>query len=103
ASGAEQLSFEAAVRRECERYRLSFDEVIAAHHGEDPLAEKVGSRRWWDYIIVGIAFAVFVYLATLAKMPEIHMNYVWMFLLSALALVMLVIVGYMLHRYTRFS
>jgi drug/metabolite transporter (DMT)-like permease len=103
ASASEQSSWQKAMVRECDRYGLDLDRVAAAHKGEDPLSSEVSARRWWDIIIVGSAFGVFIWLATMARIPTITMNYTWVFILVAVSLTVLVGATMMLWRKTRFS
>jgi drug/metabolite transporter (DMT)-like permease len=103
ASASEQSSWQKAMVRECDRYGLDLDRVAAAHKGEDPLSSEVSARRWWDIIIVGSAFGVFIWLATMARIPTITMNYTWIFILVAVSLTVLVGATMMLWKKTRFS
>ena len=61
ASSREHLSNNAALERECDRYRLDYLEVLAAQSGEE-FGNRNERRRWWDVVIVAIASAVFLWL-----------------------------------------
>jgi len=82
----EDASTHDALRRECDRYGMNFDEVLAEYSGSEIDAVKQ-KRRWWDYLIVGAALGVFVRLATWAEVPAIPMNRSWLVVL-AIALLM---------------
>jgi drug/metabolite transporter (DMT)-like permease len=103
ASASEQSSWETAMKRECDRYGLDLVRVAAAHRGEDPVNSQTTGRRWWDLAIVIIAFAVFVWLASMAKIPNVAMNFNWMLALISASLAMLIFAGIVLWRRTRFS
>ena len=103
ASDSEQYSWTQAMMRECDRYGLDFDRVSSAHRGEDPVQTDVGGRKWWDWIIVAIAFGVFVWLGSMAKVPLIAMNTLWSAILILGTLVLLVVAGFVLWKRTRFS
>jgi drug/metabolite transporter (DMT)-like permease len=100
---SEQQSWRKAVARECDRYGLDRERVASILQGEDPLAKRSPGRRWWEFAIVGVAIAVFVYLASDARSQPIAINIPWMIVLSLASLVFLVVVGFLLWKRTRFS
>lgn len=92
-----------AITRECEKYRLDRASTIQAYEGfesEEKLAQK---RPWWDFLILGAAGAIFVWLALDVQRPPIPMNFVPAVLLTAILLVLFVGCGWMLWKKTRFS
>jgi len=103
ASDSEQHSWEKAMTRECDRYGLDFERVAAAHRGEDPVSNQVSARRWWDVLIVAGAVAVFIWLATMARIPAVAMSIGWMAVLIVASLAVLVAATVMLWRMTKFS
>lgn len=103
ASATEQISWRAAMSRECDRYRLDPAGVEAAVKGDDPLASENLSRRWWDIPIVAAATGVFVWLARGAVRPPIVLNRTWMVLLAMAMLAFLFVCGRLLWKRTRFS
>jgi glucose uptake protein GlcU len=101
ASSREHLSNNAALERECNRYRLNYLEVVAAQSGEE-FGDRNEGRRWWDVVIVAAATGFFVWLGVHAKIPPIYMNVRWLAALGAILLLALVGAGYSLWRHTRF-
>lgn len=92
-----------AITRECDKYRLDKANTIQAYEGfesEDKLAQK---RPWWDFVILGVAGAIFVWLALDVQRPPIAMNLLPAALLTAVLLVLFVGCGWMLWKKTRFS
>jgi glucose uptake protein GlcU len=90
-----------AVERECDRYGLDYGAVLSAQSGSE-FGE--GERRhWWDYAIVTAAVAIFIWLGTQARMPEIAMHRGWLAVLVLLMVVSLVWCGLRLRRQTGFS
>jgi hypothetical protein len=102
ASGREHLSTNLALERECDRYGLDYQEVLAAQSGEE-FGSRDERRRWWDVAIVLAASGVFLWLGLHAVVPPIAMNIGWLAILSFLLLVSLVVAGWALWRNTRFS
>ncbi len=103
APAAEQASWRAATERECERYGLDLQELVASQVGEDPLAREVASRRWWDALIVAGAVGIFIWLALGAERPPIAMEAGWIVALVAAMTALLIAGGWMLWKRTRFS
>ncbi len=64
--------------------------------------ERNGSsgRRWWDYLIVGVATAVFLWLASMAAAPQLVMHLGWAGLLVVVLLLSLIACGWLLHKRT---
>ncbi|MBB5345484.1 GRP family sugar transporter [Tunturibacter empetritectus] len=102
ASAKEQSSTNEAVLRECNRYGLDYQRTMMAQAG-DEFGGRGGRRRWWDYLIVLTATAVFVTLGVRAMVPPLRMNLGWVVILSAVLLVSLLVGGLSLWRRTRFS
>jgi len=103
ASDEEQDRWGETIEKECERYGLDRDFVFKTVAGEDPLAKEGYKHEWWDGLIVVTATGIFVGLAFTAHIPPMTINYFWLSLLSACALVSVVIVGWLLHKHTGFS
>ncbi|WP_433983658.1 GRP family sugar transporter [Tunturiibacter empetritectus] len=102
ASAKEQSSTNEAVLRECNRYGLDYQRTMMAQAG-DELGRRDGRRRWWDYLIVVTASAVFVTLGVRAVVPPLTMDLGWVVILIAVLLVSLLVGGWSLWRRTQFS
>jgi glucose uptake protein GlcU len=102
ASSREHLSRNEALERECDRYGLSFREVLLAQSG-DEFGARNERRRWWDVVIVVAATSLFVWLARQAVVPPLAMNLRWAGALGVVLVVALVAGGWALGRRTRFS
>ncbi len=102
ASSREHLSSNATCKRECDRYGLDLQEVLAAQSGEE-FGHRNERRRWWDVVIVATATAVFLSLGLHAVVPPIYMNVRWLGALGVVLLFTLGGAGYTLWRNTRFS
>ena len=102
ASAKEHSSTNEAILRECQRYGLDYDKTMLAQAG-DEFSGRSEKRRWWDYLIVAVATAVFVALGLRATVPPLAMDLRWVAGLSLALLLSLAAGGYSLHRRTRFS
>lgn len=102
APAAEQAAGEAAMRRECRRYGLDFEQCRAAQrgvvHGDMPRR-----RPWWDALIIAAALAVFVWLGWQAQLPPLAVNVFWIATLGGVAFCVAVGCGWLLWRRTRFE
>jgi len=101
ASAKEQSSANEAVLRECLRYGLDYDRTVKSQDG-DEFGNAEEKRRWWDYVIVAVAIAVFLALAIHAIVPPIAMDLRWVAALGAVLLLSLIAGGLSLWRRTRF-
>jgi len=99
----ERASWQRALERECERYRLNLSEVQAALSGGDPQAAKQSGRSWRDVPIVLVAVGIFIWLATGAERPPLAMSSTWALLLVIAMLALLFTCGALLWKRTRFS
>ena len=88
--------------RECDRYGLDYERVFRAYSGasEGP-AES--ARSWFDYVVVGGAVGIFIWLGLKARVPTLSMNFFWVGVLSALLVLTVVICGWGLWKKTQFS
>ena len=100
ASERENSSTHAALVRECGRYGLDYERVVASYSGS---AGEVGRRAWWDYGIVAAAVGVFVWLGVNARVPELGMSFGWVGMLVAVMVGAAVWSGWGLWRATKFS
>jgi len=101
AAGKERSSRDLALLRECERYGLDYRKTLLNMDGDD--AGDSRGRRWWDYAIVALAAAVFVWLGMQAHVPTLHMSFGWVAVLAAILVMSLVVGGVSLWRRTNFS
>jgi drug/metabolite transporter (DMT)-like permease len=102
ASSRETVSRNEALMRECDRYGLSYREVLLAQSGNE-FNERGQRRRWWDVAIVVSATCFFLWLAMNAVVPPLQMNVVWIAVLTLVLLVALGGAGWALWRQTRFE
>ncbi|MBL8175370.1 MAG: EamA family transporter [Bryobacterales bacterium] len=99
----EQQSWRAAMMRECDRYQLDASRVAQTLEGKDPLAEERPARRWWEFVIVAVAIAFFLWLAAVSQSQPIAMNIPWMAVLIVASLALLIGCGIVLGKRTGFS
>lgn len=102
ASARENISNNEALLRECRRYHLDYQRVLASQSG-DEFGDRSERRRWWDYAIVLVATGFFVWLGLRAKVPPLPMSVRWIVVLSVVLLASLLACGWGLWRRTRFS
>ena len=100
---SELENWRAARNRECVRYGLDAETVEAVVQGDDPLADEVHRRRWWEILIIGGASAIFMWLAVGARSQRIFVDIPWMWVLIAGTMAPLLVCGTLLWRRTRFS
>ncbi len=100
---SELENWNGAMRRECDRYALDTGTVAVVVSGDDPLADRKHTRRWWEVLIMAAAVGIFIWLAVGTRAQHIYVNIPWMLLLIAGTIVPLVLVGTLLWRRTRFS
>ncbi|MBZ5549905.1 MAG: GRP family sugar transporter [Acidobacteriia bacterium] len=102
ASGKERTSQVDAIRRECDRYNLDYRQTLCLLEGvEEDSAEAV--RHWWDYLIMSVAVAFFIWFAASATVPSMSLNRFWIGILGAAALALLATGCMRLWRTTGFS
>jgi len=103
ARGAEQLAWDAAVKRECDRYGLDYARAASSAEGNDPISTERTRRRWWELLVVVAAAGIFVYLGAGAKRQAIPVHTGWMAALAGASLISLIACGTLLWKRTRFS
>lgn len=103
APAMEKASWRKAVERECTRYGMDLERVLSIGDGNDLVSGESGRRRWWEALVVVGAVAVFVWLAWLAEVPALAMNWTWTGLISAATLAILVLCASLLWKRTGFS
>jgi glucose uptake protein GlcU len=102
ASAKEGSSTNETVLRECRRYGLNYQRTMMAQAG-DEFVGRDERRRWWDYLIVLTATAVFVTLGVRAVVPPLAMDLRWVVILSVVLIASLMVGGWSLWRRTRFT
>jgi len=103
APAREQASWREAMARECARYGLNLEQLVASQAGEDPLARQIAVRRWWDGLIVVAAVGIFIWLAIGAERPLLPIHPGWTLALVVTSLALLGACGWLLWKRTRFS
>ena len=108
APDSERAAWRKAIERECLRYGLKRDRVIALVEAsealENSLEQKASPRRSpWELAVLFAAVGIFVWLATLARAQPVAVNSFWIMVLIAIALAFLLGGGLLLWRRTRFS
>src|SRR5919108_81659 len=102
ASGEEQTRWKEAAQREGRRYGVAADYVEARMDGRQAAGESAPSRTIWDWLLVAGATAIFVVFASMARVPQLSVNWVPAALLTIALLVLLFICALALYRTTRF-
>jgi glucose uptake protein GlcU len=102
ATEREHASTNDALLRECHRYRLNYDSVLASYSGS-PNGAARSRRAWWDYAILAAAVGIFVDLALDARIPALAMNYAWTAVLTAILIATAALCAWGLWKSTRFS
>jgi predicted membrane metal-binding protein len=103
APARELHAWEAAVDRECQRYGLSRDRVLAAMRGEDPLAALHDTRHWWEWLMAATAVGIAVWLAAAVAPLAVPVSRAWIGTLATATIAILLGSGWLLWRRTRFS
>ncbi|MFL5634765.1 MAG: GRP family sugar transporter [Gemmatimonadaceae bacterium] len=101
-SRSEHQRWQEAAASEGDRYGVDPEYTQARFAGEDAV---VGTRRrtWVDWLVVSVAMAIIVGFAVLARPPEIALAWGWASALVVLTVGMVVAVGGVLWRTTRFN
>jgi len=101
---AEHAQWRAAAEREALRYGISKEFLNAGMTGSsDSNSTNASSRSWVDWFLVAVASGIFVYLASLARTPQIPFQWPALVLLSLSLVVSLVVTAKVLFRTTRFQ
>ncbi len=98
---AEHSSWRKAMERECSRYGLDSEQVAANMQGEETREQP--ARRWWEWMVLAAAIAIFVWLGSGVERHPVTINPIWMAVLVAASLVFLAASGVLLWKRTRFS
>jgi glucose uptake protein GlcU len=101
-AGKEQTSQNEAVARECNRYRMDHLETLRALGGLERERDST-DRHWYDYLIMAVSVAFFIFFARAAEVPALGINHLGLAILSLALLVTLSFGCIRLWRLTRFS
>jgi drug/metabolite transporter (DMT)-like permease len=102
ATAKEHERWHEAAEREGRRYGIEFGYVQAGLEGRQGVEGK-HSRTWIDWLLVFTATCIFVVFASLARVPQIALNWNAVAVLSLAMLVFLVASGIALWKITRFN
>jgi glucose uptake protein GlcU len=102
ATGAEQVKWKDAARRECERYDLEQGFVEARMDGRSAEGEVAARRSWVDWVLVAGATGVFVYFGSMAGVPRMDFSWVAAGVLTVVSLGMLIVCGVVIGKTTGF-
>jgi drug/metabolite transporter (DMT)-like permease len=102
ATSQEQLAWKAAAHRESRRYGVAPAYVDSRMDGRQAEGETTPSRSLLDWFLVAGATAIFIFFASLARVPEIAFHLAPAAALSAAILILLLVCGLALWRTTRF-
>ena len=98
----EHSSMTDALRGECDRYNLDYDQVLAEYSGHE-IRGSENQRGWWDYLIIAAAIAIFVWLGSQAGVPPLSMNLFWLAVLAIVLIASLAASTLALWKKTKFS
>ena len=99
----ENASTNQALLRECNRYGLDYNRVLATYGGSE--FDDDPRRR---PLLVGLRhrrrrFGVFFYLGVNARIPALAMQFTWLWALGAVLVATALLAGWALWKATRFS
>jgi drug/metabolite transporter (DMT)-like permease len=102
---SEQVRWQAAAQREADRYAIDQDYLQTGWSSDaTSRARKPGiERSWLDWILIFAATAVFVVLATMARVPDLNLNWVAVIVLCAALFIFMFACGTALWKTTRFN
>ncbi|MGA9797548.1 MAG: GRP family sugar transporter [Terriglobales bacterium] len=103
ATGKEQAQWQEASRRESRRYNIAEDYVEARMQGLQMTGEIRPARTKWDWMLVAVATAIFVFFATMARAPRMSFHWGPAALLVTATFALLLICGMTLWRTTGFN
>jgi hypothetical protein len=99
----EHTHWRKAAEREGSRYGIADEFLNAGMTGRSDISPVSGpSRSWLDWLLVATASGIFIYLASVARTPQISFNWPALVLLSVALLASLLVAALVLFRTTRF-
>jgi Sugar transport protein len=96
----EHRNWQEAMGREVHKYGIGADYAQSAITGES--TEVEGSRSWVDWLLLVVTSGIFLYLGSIARMPQISFHWPALVLLSLASLLILAIAAFSLFKTTRF-
>src|SRR6266436_1437169 len=90
-SGGEQARWKEAAQREGRRYGVAADYVEARMDGRQAAGESAPSRSILDWLLVAAATTIFIFFATMARVPQMSIHWGPAALLTAALLALLVL------------
>ena len=99
-TGGEHRNWQEAMGREVRKYGIGADYAQSAITGESTEAEE--SRSWVDWLLLAVTSGIFLYLGSIARMPQISFHWPALVLLSLASLLILAIAGFSLFKTTHF-
>lgn len=103
ATGKEQLRWKEAAHREGRRYGVPSDYVEARMAGRQIVGEPKPTRSLWDWSLVVGATGIFLIFATMARVPQMSLDWGPALVLTVAMLGLLLVCGLSLWRTTRFN
>ena len=100
---AEHVHWRGAAEQEALRYGIDENFLNSGATGTATATNAPPSRSWLDWILVACASGIFLYLASVARMPQIPLHWPALILLTLALLVSLVATAIFLFRTTRFQ
>jgi hypothetical protein len=102
ATQGEYSHWENAAQRESDKYGVDRDYVQARLYGREHGSVR-RARGWIDWVLLGCAAIIIAWFASMARVPELHLNRNVMAALIAAMLVLLVSSSVALYRLTKFT
>lgn len=102
ATEREHSSIHDSLVREVDRYKLDYDRVLNAY-GRSETDDRDDRRSWWDYLIIAVAVAVFIYLGVQARVPPLTMDVRWIAVLTVVLVASAAGCGWGLWKVSRFK
>ena len=99
---SEYVSWKEAAQRESDLYTIDPAYVASSMEGKEK-SETPFRRTWLDWSLVVAATSIFVAFGTMAVIPQMEINWIWLVGLTSAMLVVLVACGIMLWRITGFN
>jgi drug/metabolite transporter (DMT)-like permease len=101
AGESEHAKWRQAAERERSRYDIDADFVSSSLEGKSATPRR--SKTWLDWLVVMLATGVFVWTGSVAERPPLDLNWAAVYVLIAVALVLLVVTAISLWKTTRFN